>query len=103
MTSSMFPDRLGRRGIEVIVPSGGEQDRLHEVIYEELTRGIVSDGARADYLAAIDKLAANGAEAVVLACTELGLLLRDGDASVPLVDTTDVHCRALIDFMVGAA
>jgi aspartate racemase len=103
MSSAMFPDRLAARGVEVVVPGPAEQERVHEVVYDELTRGIVSDDARADYLAIIDKLVADGAEAVVLACTEQGLLLRDDDAAVPVVDTTDVHCRALIDFMLGDA
>jgi aspartate racemase len=103
MTSSMFPDRLGRDGVDVLTPSSDEQERVHEVIYTELTRGIVTEQARTDHLAIVDKLVADGAEQVLLACTELGMLLRDGDAAVPLVDTTDVHCRALVDFMVGAS
>ncbi|WP_375489051.1 aspartate/glutamate racemase family protein [uncultured Jatrophihabitans sp.] len=101
MTSSMFPDRLGRDGIEVVTPGAEEQQRQHEIIYTELARGVISEQARVDYLAGIDKIVAEGAEYVLLACTELGLLVRDGDASVPLVDTTDVHCRALVDFMLN--
>jgi aspartate racemase len=101
MRSRMFPDAFAQRGIDVVVPSGDEQQRVHEVVYEELTRNIVTDSARRDYLDVIDKLAAQGAQAVLLACTEQGMLLRDGDASVPLVDTTDIHCRALIDFVLG--
>ena len=62
---------------------------------------MVSDTARTAYLDVIAKLVAGGAEAVVLACTEQGLLLRDGDAPVPLVDTTAVHCALLTDFMLG--
>jgi aspartate racemase len=101
MASPMFPDRLARDGIEVLLPEPADRDRVHAVVYDELTRGIVSDAARADYLAIIDKLVAQGAEAVVLACTEQGLLLRDGDAAVPLLDTTDIHCTALIEFVLG--
>jgi aspartate racemase len=101
MGSRLFPDRLRDRGVEVVVPDEDAQQRVHDVVYEELTRGLVTDGARADYLAVIDKLVAEGAEAVVLACTEQGLLLRDGDADVPLLDTTRIHCDALIEFMLG--
>jgi aspartate racemase len=101
MQSPMFPERLARSGVDVLLPEEADQDRVHAVVYDELTRGIVSDQARRDYLDVIGKLVADGAEAVVLACTEQGLLLRDGDASVPLVDTTEVHCRALIDFIAG--
>ena len=101
MASPLFPTRLAARGVETVVPAAAEQERVHEVVYDELTRGIVSDRARADYLAIIDKLVADGAEAVLLACTEQGLLLHDGDASVPLLDTTEIHCRALVDFIAG--
>ena len=99
MRSSMFPDAFGRHGIDVLVPTEAEQQRVHDVVYEELTRNVITDEARRDYLDVIDKLAAQGAQAVLLACTEQGLLLKDGDASVPLIDTTEVHCDALLDFM----
>jgi aspartate racemase len=101
MGSDLFGSRLRPRGIEVIVPDADAQDRVHAVVYDELVRGVVSERARADHLAIIDKLVADGAEAVLLACTEQGLLLHDGDAAVPLVDTTEVHCRALVDFILG--
>jgi aspartate racemase len=101
MSSTMFPDRFARNGVATLLPDAGEQARVHEVIYDELTRAIVSDEARRDYLEVIAKLAAGGAEAVVLACTEQGLLLHDGDADVPLIDTTEVHCRALLEFIAG--
>lgn len=101
MRSRLFPDRLARDGIEVIIPNDTDQQRVHDVIYDELTRNVVSDAARRDYLDVIDKLVAEGAETVVLACTEQGLLLHDGDAPVPLVDTTEVHCRGLLEFILG--
>jgi aspartate racemase len=100
MSSAMFPTAFGARRVRTLLPSVDDQRRVHDVIYDELTRNIVSDAARRDYLEIIDKLAADGAEAVVLACTEQGLLLRDGDAGVPLVDTTDLHCAALVDFIL---
>jgi aspartate racemase len=101
MRSTLFPDRFRPRGIDVLVPGPAEQDRVHEVVYAELTRNIVTDQARSDYLEIVDKLVAEGAEAVLLACTEQDLLLHDGDAAVPLVSTTEVHCRALVEFMLG--
>jgi aspartate racemase len=101
MESPMFADRFARAGVDLVVPGEDDQQRVHAVVYDELVQGVVSDAARADYLTIIEKLTAEGAEAVVLACTEQGLLLHDGDASVPLIDTTDVHCRGLIDFVLG--
>ena len=103
MQSAMFPDAFAARGVDTRVPDDAGQQLVHDVIYDELTRGVVSEHARTAYLGVVDKLVADGAEAVVLACTEQGLLLRDGDAAVPLVDTTEVHCRALLDFMLEGA
>jgi aspartate racemase len=101
MRSPLFPDSFARAGVQTVLPPVAEQQRLHDIIYDELSHDVVTDAAKRDYLDAIDKMVAEGAEAVVLACTEQGMLLRDGDAAVPLVDTTDVHCRALIEFILG--
>lgn len=101
MQSGMFPAAFARHGVDVVVPTAEHQTVVHDVIYGELTRGLVTPQARAAYLATIDKLVADGAEAVVLACTEQGLLLRDGDASVPLIDTTELHCLAIVEFLLA--
>jgi aspartate racemase len=103
MGSSMFPDAFAKRGVQTLTPAAEDQQRVHDVIYDELARGIISDSARRDYLEVISKLAADGAEAVVLACTEQGLLVKDGDASVPLLDTTDIHCAGLLEFILEGA
>ncbi len=100
MASPMFPDAFGASGIRTLVPPADDQARIHATIYDELTRSIVTDETRAYYLEVVEKLVADGAEKVVLACTEQGLVLRDGDASVPLVDTTIVHCNALVEFIL---
>lgn len=101
MTSDMFPAAFARRGVGTVVPDAAEQQLVHDVIYNELARDVVTDASRQAYLEVVDKLVADGAEKVVLACTELGLLLRDGDAAVPLVDTTHLHCAALVEFVLG--
>ena len=103
MRSPLFPSRFAARGVEALLPDAAAQQRVHDVIYDELTRGVVSEEARRDYLDVVAKLVADGAEAVVLACTEQGLLLRDGDAAVPLLDTTEIHCLALAEFIAGGA
>jgi len=97
MTSQLYPQVCGPRGIEVLVP--GEPDRvaLHASIYDELTRGIVSPRARATTYEAAVRLVQDGADAVVLGCTELALVLAPGDLDVPVIDTTALHCRALVD------
>jgi aspartate racemase len=102
MRSAMYPDRLAKSGIEVLMPDEPDLQFVHDVIYDELTRGIVSPQSREGYLAVIGRLVDRGAEAIVLGCTEIGLMLRDGDASVPLLDTTISHCQALVEFMLSA-
>jgi aspartate racemase len=103
MDSPMYPDRLATSGISVIVPAEADRDLVHSVIYDELTVGIVSERSRGQLLAVVERLAGGGAEAVILGCTELGILLRDGDAVVPLLDTTQAHCDALTEFMLVPA
>ncbi len=97
MTSSLYPDVCGPRGIDVLVP--GEEDRaaVHASIYDELTRGIVSARSRATAYEAAVRLVDDGADAIVLGCTELALVLHPGDLPVPVIDTTALHCRALVD------
>jgi aspartate racemase len=101
MSSPMFPDAFAGVGTATLVPSDAEQQRVHDVIYDELAHDVVTDAARRDYLEVIDKLVAEGAEAIVLACTEQGMLLGDGDGPVPFVDTTVLHCTALTEFILG--
>ena len=90
MEMDFYKDRLRHRGIEPIVP---EVDRtnLDGIIYNELCRGIVSDASRDTYVAAIERLGARGAQAIILGCTELGLLISDDDSPLPLYDTTALH------------
>jgi aspartate racemase len=101
MRSTLYPERLAKFGVEVIVPEPPEQDVVHGIIYDELVRGVVTQTSRQRYLDIIQGLAGRGAQAVILGCTEVGLLLSDGDADVPLLDTTALHCQALTDIMIG--
>jgi aspartate racemase len=99
MRSALYPDRMRPLGIEVLVPDDDDRRDVHRIIYDELVHNIVTDESRAEYLAVVDRLVERGADAVLLACTEIGLLLRDGDAAVPLLDTSVLHCAALTDFI----
>jgi aspartate racemase len=101
MTSDLYPTRLAKYGIEVVVPDEADRELVHRIIYDKLLQGVVSKESRVAYLEVIDRLVARGADAVLLACTEIGLLLADGDASVPLADTTLLHCAALADVMIS--
>ncbi len=96
----LYPDRLARRGVDVVVPGPDDADEVHRVIYAELVQGEVREASRRAYLEIIDRLVDAGAQAVVLGCTELSLLLDAQDravAPVPLLDSTSLHATALLD------
>lgn len=95
MEMSFYRDRLSARGITSLIP---EVDRtnLNGIIYDELCRGIVRDESRRIYVDAIARLAARGAEAVILGCTEIGMLIDDAVSPLPVFDTTDLHAKALV-------
>ena len=96
MEMDFYKDRLRNRGIDPIVP---EVDRtnLDGIIYNELCRGIISDASRSIYVAAIERLAARGAQAIILGCTELGLLISDDDSPLPLYDTAALHAKSAVE------
>lgn len=94
MEQPFYRERLQARGFEVLAPAADARERVHRVIYDELCQGVIRAESRADYRRIIAALAAAGAEAVILGCTEIGLLVDAGDASVPLFDTTALHAEA---------
>jgi aspartate racemase len=90
-----------RYGVEAITPKGDDAEEVSRVIYEELVRGIFLDGSRAKYRAVIAKLIAAGAQGIILGCTELPLLVKPEDSSVPLFDTTALHTMAAVDMALA--
>jgi aspartate racemase len=85
----------------VLVPAETERRRVHEIIFRELCRGKIRDESRRTYLSIVADLAAAGAEAVILGCTEIGLLIGQSDTPVPLYDTTAIHASAAVSWAVG--
>jgi aspartate racemase len=96
MEQPFYRERLAAGGLEVLVPETGITN-LNGIIYEELCRGIVRDPSRAIYVEAIARLAARGAEAVILGCTEIGMLITDDVSPIPVYDTTALHAKALVE------
>jgi aspartate racemase len=94
MEQDFYRERLRRHGIVVDVPTAEERDEIHRVIYEELCQGHVLDSSRDSYRRIIAGLQARGAEAVILGCTEIMLLVGPDDADIPMFDTTALHARA---------
>ncbi|MBM6401974.1 aspartate/glutamate racemase family protein [Phycicoccus sonneratiae] len=99
MEHDFYVERLRARGLDVVVPGDADRDLVHRVIYDELVHDVVRDRSRDAYLEVVRRLVADGADAVVLGCTEIGLLLTDGDADVPLLDTTALHVAAGVDWL----
>lgn len=99
MEQAFYRERLSDNyGLEVLIPEPEDRELVHKVIYQELCAGVVDTESRKAYLRIIDDLATRGAEAVILGCTEIGMLVSQSDTPVPLVDTTAVHARAAVDY-----
>ena len=97
MEQPFYVERLRAHGLDVIVPTRADRGIVHDVIYRELVQGVVLDTSRALYREVIARLVARGAEAIVLGCTEIMMLVGAADSAVPLFDTTELHARALVD------
>ena len=103
MEQDFYKGRLQERfGLAVLVPDEAGRERVHRIIYDELCLGEIRESSRAEYLAIIEGLAAAGAEAVILGCTEIALLVGDARAAVPLYDTTAIHAEAAVALALAA-
>lgn len=98
MEQAFYRERLERSGLEVLVPDAAARERIHAIIYDELCRGVIRDKSRAFYRDVIAELIAQGANGVVLGCTEIGLLVGAADAPVPLFDTARIHAEDAADW-----
>jgi aspartate racemase len=102
MEEDFYIERLtGRYDLDVIVPGPDDRQIVDRVIFSELCRGIIKDDSRAQYQSIVDTLADRGAEAVILGCTEIGMLLTPADCNLPLYDTTELHVANALDFMLS--
>lgn len=101
MEQDFYTGRLREHGLEVLVPEPEDRAEVHRVIYDELCHNVVRDESRERYREVMAALVDRGAEAVVLGCTEIGLLVKEGDATVPLHDTTAIHAEAAVDWMLS--
>ncbi len=98
MEQEFYRGRLrNRHGLEVLVPGDEDRALVHRVIYDELVQGRVEPASRQAYNEVIARLVERGAEAVILGCTEIMLLVRPEDSPVPLYDTTVIHAEAAVD------
>jgi aspartate racemase len=95
MEMPFYKDRLAAQGLTVLVPDI-DHTNLNGIIFEELCLGIIREPSRQTYLTAIERLEARGAQAVILGCTEIGMLIDDNTSPLPVYDTADLHANALL-------
>ena len=84
--------------IEVIIPEDADRQIIHDIIYNELCLGLIKDDSRQKYINIINKLCANGAEGIILGCTEIPLLIKQSDVLIPVYDTTKIHAESAVEF-----
>ncbi|MEN4949847.1 aspartate/glutamate racemase family protein [Pseudomonas proteolytica] len=101
MEQDFLKARLAAQGLNVLVPDAQERRAVHRIIYEELCVGVISEASRQVYQQAIANLAARGAQAIILGCTEIGLLIKPEHSDLPLLDTTELHAHAAVAFALG--
>lgn len=102
MEEPFYRRRLSERfGLDVVIPDTADRDAVHAVIYGELCHGVIAESSRARFRQIVQDLAVAGAEGVILGCTEVGLLLREADSSLPLFDTTRLHAEAAVEYALA--
>lgn len=98
MEHDFYKGRLsGEHGLRILTPNAEDRATVHRIIYEELVAGKVMPASRDVFRAIIARLVADGAQAVILGCTEIMLLVRPEDSAVPLFDTTAIHAQAAVE------
>lgn len=93
MEQEFYKSKLIEKGIEVLIPEAGDMTKINTIIYDELCCGIITEESRRIYVDIIKKLSKDGAQGVILGCTEIGLLVHQNDTTVPLFDTTFIHAK----------
>jgi aspartate racemase len=102
MEEDFYKSRLTQKyGLDVIIPNAEEREIVHRAIYDELVVGEIRQDSKQRYLDIIQRLVEVGAEGIILGCTEIGLLVRDGDCRVPLFDTTKIHAVAAVEYALA--
>lgn len=97
MEEAFYKDRIkSKYGIDVLIPNSQDREFIHHVIYNELCLGEINDASRSRYLDIVSELASQGAEAVILGCTEIALLIQQQHTPTPLYDTTQIHAASAV-------
>ena len=99
MEEEFYKGRLSQKyGLIVIVPNAQERETVHRVIYDELVIGKIEQHSKEEYIRIMERMVDDGAEGIILGCTEIGLLVHQQDCRVPLFDTTRIHAEAAVEY-----
>lgn len=100
MEKTFYTDVLTSFGVDTIIPDENDRQIIHDVIYDELSKGKLNPISKQNYCTIIDKLIERGAEGIILGCTEIPLLITQDDVSVPVFDTTEIHATAVFNLAI---
>jgi aspartate racemase len=101
MELDFFKSKLIEKDIETIIPKDQDREFIHQTIYTELGKGIINQNTKERYHEIIDKLIENGAEGIILGCTEIPLLINQNDVKVPIFDTALIHSKSIVEFQLS--
>lgn len=102
MEQAFYRERLEAQGLNVIIPNETQRNSVHEVIFKELCLGVTTSASKQAYLDIVSDLHQQGAQAVILGCTEIGMLIKPADTTVPLYDTTELHANAAVTYALSS-
>lgn len=102
MEQDFYKGRLTEKfGLDIIIPDAADRKIVHDVIYQELVSGIINESSREQYKTIIRKMINEGAEGIILGCTEIMLLISQNDCAVSVFDTTEIHALAAVDYALS--
>lgn len=101
MEEGFYKDNLAKLGIDTIVPSDRARAYVHRTILNELLKNVFTDNTRHQFIDIINELSSQGAEGIVLGCTEIPLLIKQKDVEIPIFNTLDIHAKAIADFVLN--
>ena len=102
MEENFYKDRIKKKfGIETIIPKENEREIIHKIIHEELTHNIIKDSSKQKYIKIIRNLVDDGAQGIILGCTEIPLLIKQNDVEIPVFDTTNIHAKAAVNYALN--
>jgi len=101
MEQDFYKAKLQEHGIDVVTPNEADRKTVHRIIYEELCLGVINPDSQQKYIAIVEKLIAEGAQGIILGCTEICMLIGDVKFSVPLFDTTAIHVKEAVSFSLN--